>query len=139
MTDESVVTVESRDISALPLSVRVLHVIRFKVISFHLFHHIYYPTMPIHFKVASHDHPEPLDFECVSHLQITKPEDLLTNARTTRCAELLQSSFVKEVDLSNVFGTTNGFVDAVTSAYNRHHHLIFKFVDLLRTMSMDLY
>ena len=83
--------------------------------------------MPVHFTVASHG-AQP--FERVNHL--TKPEELLTEAGTTRCAELLQSSFVsKEVDLSTVFGTTNGFVDTVTSAYNRHHHLIFKFVDLL--------
>ena len=91
-------------------------------------------TMPIHFKVASHD-AQP--FERVSHL--TKPEELLTQARTTRCAELLQSSFVgKGVDLSTVFGTANGFVDTVTTAYNRHHHLIFKFVDLLH-VSLILY
>ena len=83
--------------------------------------------MPVHFTVASHD-AQP--FERVSHL--TKPEELLTNAGTTRCAELLQSSFVgKGVDLSTVFGTTNGFVNTVTSAYNMHHHLIFKFVNLL--------
>ena len=90
--------------------------------------------MPVHFTVASHDS---LPIERASHL--TKVEELLIRSGKTRCAELLQSSFVKEVDLSNVFGTTNGFVDAVTSAYNRHHHLIFKFVDLLPTMSMDLY
>jgi hypothetical protein len=80
--------------------------------------------MPVHFTVVSHD-AQPI--ERVSHL--TKPEELLTKAR---CAELLQSSFVnKGVDLSTVFGTTNGFVHTVTTAYNRHHHLIFKFVDLL--------
>jgi hypothetical protein len=85
--------------------------------------------MPVHFKVASHD-AQP--FERVSDL--TKPEELLNNARArrTQCAELLQSSFDnKGVDLSTVFRTANGFVDTVTSAYNRHHHLIFKFVDLL--------
>ena len=81
--------------------------------------------MPVYFTVASHD------FKRVGH--ITKPEELLTtNAKTTPCAELLQSSFVnKGVDLSTVFGTANGFVDTVTSAYNGHHHLIFKFVNFL--------
>lgn len=84
--------------------------------------------MPVHFKVASHD-AEP--FKRVSNL--TKPEDLLTNARTTRCAELLQSSLAnKGVDLSTVFTTANGFVNTVTSAYNTHHHLTFRFVNLLR-------
>ena len=80
--------------------------------------------MPIHFTVASHD-SQP--FESVNHL--TKPEELLTNTGTTQCTELLQSSFSnKEVDLSTVFGTANGFVDTVLTAYNEHHHLIFKFV-----------
>jgi len=83
--------------------------------------------MPVHFTVASHD-AQP--FKRVSHL--TNPQELLTAARTTRCAELLQSSLVgKGVDLSTVFNTTNGFVDTVTSAYNGHHHLIFKFVNCL--------
>jgi len=78
--------------------------------------------MPVHFKVASHD-AQP--FKRVSHL--TKPEELLAKAGTTQCAELLQSSFAsKGVDISTVFGTTNGFVDTVTTAYNRHHHLILK-------------
>ena len=83
--------------------------------------------MPVHFKVASHD---ARPFERVNNL--TKAEELLRNAGTTQCAELLQSSFVgKGVDLSTVFRTTNGFVDSVTSAYNGHHHLTFKFVNLL--------
>ena len=83
--------------------------------------------MPVHFKVASHD-ADP--FEKVS--EVTKPEDLLSKVGTARCAELLQSSFVnKGVDLSTAFGTANGFVDTVTTAYNRHHHLILKFVNLL--------
>ena len=83
--------------------------------------------MPIHFTVASHD-SQP--FESVNHL--TKPEELLTNAGTTPCAELLQSSFVnKGVDISTVFGTANGFVDTVITAYNGHHHLILKFAKLL--------
>ena len=94
--------------------------------------------MPVHFKVASHD-AEPFKFERFCHL--TKPEDLLTNARTTRCAELLQSSFAnKGVDLSSVFSKTNGFVNTVTTAYNSHHHLIFKFVNLLpRACFIDLF
>ena len=82
--------------------------------------------MPIHFTVASHD-AQPLGR--ASHLQ--KPEELLIRSGKTQCAELLQSSVSKGVDLSTVFGTTNGFVDTVTSAYNRHHHLIFKFDNLL--------
>jgi hypothetical protein len=83
--------------------------------------------MPVHFKVASHD-AQP--FERVSHL--TKPEELLAKAGTTQCAELLQSSFAsKGVDISTVFDTTNGFVDTVTTAYNKHHHLILKFANLL--------
>jgi hypothetical protein len=92
--------------------------------------------MPVHFKISSHD-AQP--FERVSHL--TKPEELLTtNAKTTPCAELLQSSFAnKGVDLSTVFSTANGFVDTVTTAYNRHHHLIFKFVNLLRVSVIDLH
>ena len=92
--------------------------------------------MPVHFTVASHD-AQP--FERVNHLK--KPEELLINTGTTKCAELLQSSFVsnlKEVDLSTVFHTTNGFVDTVTSAYNKHHHLILKFVNLLLTF-IDLH
>ena len=83
--------------------------------------------MPVHFTVASHD-AEPFDSERVNHL--TKPEELLTKAGATQCAELLQSSFAKGVDFSTVFGTGNGFVDTVTSAYNRHNHLIFKFANL---------
>ena len=80
--------------------------------------------MPVHFKVASHKAER---FERVSHL--TKPEELLIKEGKTPCAELLQSSFVsKGVDLSSVFRTTNGFVDTVITAYNHHHHLIFKFV-----------
>jgi hypothetical protein len=82
--------------------------------------------MPAHFTVASHD-AQPI--ERASHLQ--KPEELLIRSGKTVCAKLLQSSFGQEVDLSNVFGTTNGFVSTVTTAYNRHHHLIFKFVNLL--------
>ena len=83
--------------------------------------------MPVHFKVASHNAQ---CFEKVSHLK--KPEELLVRGGKTRCAELLQSSFVGEgVDLSAVFGTANGFVDTVMTAYNRHHHLIFKFVTTL--------
>ena len=83
--------------------------------------------MPIHFAVASHD-AQP--FERAGHL--TKLEELLIRRGKTRCAELLQSSFVsKGVDLSTVFRTTNGFVDSITSAYNGHHHLTFRFVDLL--------
>jgi hypothetical protein len=90
--------------------------------------------MPVHFKVASHD-AQP--FERVSHL--TKPEELLVKAGTTQCAELLQSSFVsKGVDISTVFGTTNGFVNTVTTAYNKHHHLILKFANLLACI-IDLY
>ena len=90
--------------------------------------------MPVHFTVASHD---ARPFEKVSHL--TKPEELLTNAGTTPCAELLQSSFVsKEVDISTVFGTTNGFVDTIITAYNRHHHLILKFAKFLACI-IDLY
>jgi len=78
--------------------------------------------MPVHFKVASHKAER---FESVSHLR--KPEELLIREGETRCAELLQSSFVsKEADLSTVFGTANGFVDTVLKAYNEHHHLIFK-------------
>ena len=83
--------------------------------------------MPVHFTVASHD---ALPLERVSHLK--KPEDLLIRSGQTKCVELLQSSVSKGVDLSTVFGTANGFVDTVTSAYNRHHHLIFRFVNLLR-------
>ena len=83
--------------------------------------------MPVHFTVASHD---ARPFERVNHL--TKPEELLTNARITPCAELLQSSFAsKGVDISTVFGTANGFVDTVITAYNGHHHLILKFAKLL--------
>ena len=83
--------------------------------------------MPVHFTVASHD---ARPFERVNHL--TKPEELLANAGTTPCAELLQSSFVnKGVDISTVFGTANGFVDTVITAYNGHHHLILKFAKLL--------
>ena len=83
--------------------------------------------MPVHFKVASHD-AQPI--ERASHL--TKPEELLAKTRTPRCAGLLRSSFVsKGVDLSTVFYTTDGFVNTVTTAYNSHHHLIFKFVNPL--------
>ena len=82
--------------------------------------------MPVHFTVASHD-AQP--FERVNH--VTKPEELLTKAGTTPCAELLQSSFVnKGVDISTVFGTNNGFVDTVVTAYNSHHHLVLKFANL---------
>ena len=91
----------------------------------------HYITMPVHFKVASHD-AQPI--ERASHL--TKPEELLAKTRTPRCAGLLQSSFVsKGVDLSTVFYTTNGFVNTVTTAYNSHHHLIFKFVNILHVSS----
>jgi hypothetical protein len=87
--------------------------------------------MPVHFTVASHD-AQPFE----TNNRFTKPEDLLTNRRITRCAELLQSSFVnKGVDFSTVFGTANGFVYTVTTAYNRHHHLIFKFVNILHVHS----
>jgi hypothetical protein len=82
--------------------------------------------MPVHFTVASHN-AQPIEG---ASGRITKLEDLLR--KTTPCAELLQSSFVRKgVDLSTVFRTSNGFVDTVTSAYNKHHHLIFKFVNLL--------
>ena len=91
--------------------------------------------MPVHFTVASHDAKS---FERVNH--ITKPEELLTKAGTTPCAELLQSSFVgKGVDISTVFGTTNGFVDTVITAYNRHHHLILKFVNLFLACIIDFH
>ena len=83
--------------------------------------------MPTHFTVVYHD-AQPVE----GTSRITKPEDLLRRTTRLGCAELLQSSFVsKGVDLSTVFGTTNGFVNTVTSAYNKHHHLIFKFVNLL--------
>ena len=63
---------------------------------------------------------------------LTKPEELLTNAGTTLCAELLQSSFDgRGVDISTVIGTTNGFVDTVITACNGHHHLVLKFAKLL--------
>ena len=64
---------------------------------------------------------------------LTKPEELLTtNAGTTPCADLRQCSFVTNgVDISTVFGTTNGFVDTVITAYNGHHHLVLKFAKLL--------
>jgi hypothetical protein len=64
---------------------------------------------------------------------LTKPEELLTNAGTTPCAELLQCSFVtRGVDISTVFGRTNhGFVDTVITAYNGHHHLVLMFAKLL--------
>ena len=79
--------------------------------------------MPVHFTVASHD-AQPL--QKVSNF--TRPEALLSSAKATPCAELLQSSFAgKGVDLSTVFGTSNGFVNTVTTAYNKHHHLILKF------------
>ena len=81
--------------------------------------------MPVHFTVASHD-AQP--FGGASYLK--KPEELLIRGGKTQCAELLQSSFAKGVDFSTVFGTGNGFVDTVTSAYNRHNHLIFKFANL---------
>ena len=85
------------------------------------------PKTPVHFTVASHD-AQP--FERVNHL--TKPEELLTNAGTTPGTELLQSSFVtRGVDISTVFGTANGFVDTVITAYNGHHHLVLKFANLL--------
>ena len=87
--------------------------------------------MPVHFRVASH---KAQPFKGVSHLRVTKPEELLTKAGTTKCAELLQSSFVSkgsEVDLSTVFSTANGFVNTVITAYNGHHHLVFKSVNLL--------
>jgi hypothetical protein len=88
--------------------------------------------MPVHFKVASHD-AQPT--EGASNLQ--KPEQLLIKAGKTQCAELLQSSLVgKEVDLSTVFYTTNGFVDTVTSAYNHHHHLILKFANIFLHVSL---
>ena len=83
--------------------------------------------MPVHFTVASHD-AQPFQ----SFNDLTNPEDLLTNAGTTPCAELLQSSFIsRRLDMSMVSGTTNGFVDTVITAYNRHHHLILKFAKLL--------
>ena len=83
--------------------------------------------MPVHFTVASHDAQPFQRFN-----RLTKPEELLTDAGTTPCVELLQSSFVsKGVDISMVSGTTNGFVDTVITAYNRHHHLILKFANLL--------
>jgi hypothetical protein len=63
--------------------------------------------MPVHFTVASHE-AQPIERAS----RLTKPEGLPTNRRITRCAELLQSSFVgKGVDLSTVFGTASGFVD----------------------------
>ena len=64
---------------------------------------------------------------------LTKPEELLlTNAGTTPCADLRQCSFVtRGVDISTVFGRTNGFVDTVITAYNGHHHLVLKFAKLL--------
>ena len=84
--------------------------------------------MPVHFKVASHD-SEPFEFIRFNDTRLTKPEELLTRARTTKCAELLQSSFSnKEIDFSSVDSSRGGFVHTVTTAYNRHHHLIFKSV-----------
>ena len=76
--------------------------------------------MPVH-QIASHD-AEPI--EKISNL--TKPEDLLTR-------ELLQSSFAnKGADMSTVFSTANGFVNTITSAYNR---LILKFVNLVVSLT----
>jgi hypothetical protein len=71
----------------------------------------------------------------------TKPEELLDStwgikAKPKICAELLQSSFVgKELELSIVLGTANGFVDTVRSAYNGHHHLTLRFVKILDPFS----
>ena len=79
--------------------------------------------MPVH-QIASHD-AEPI--EKISNL--TKPEDLLTR-------ELLQSSFAnKGADMSTVFSTANGFVNTITSAYNTHHRLILKFVNLVVSLT----
>ena len=65
------------------------------------FRYLYFPIMPVHFKVASHWHDaEPISFSG-NDARLTKPEELLTRSRTTNCAELLQSSFSnKEVDFS---------------------------------------
>ncbi|KAF8803973.1 hypothetical protein BYT27DRAFT_7225460 [Phlegmacium glaucopus] len=84
--------------------------------------------MPVHFKVASHDAQSVRGPKTNSP---TMPEELLgrtwgVKAKTTRCAELLQSSFVNKGSLANVLGRNNGFVDTVTLAYNEHHHLIIR-------------
>ncbi|KAF8817143.1 hypothetical protein BYT27DRAFT_7247691 [Phlegmacium glaucopus] len=85
--------------------------------------------MPVHFTVASHD-AWPVNLTATSN-SITKPEELLHRTwgvnLETRCAELLQSSFVNNgSDLSNVLDKANGFVETVTLAYNEHHHLTIR-------------
>jgi hypothetical protein len=96
-------------------------------------------SMPFHFTVASHD-AQPV--KALGTLKRpTKPEELLDStwgikAKPVICAELLQSSFAgKELELFTVLGTANGFVDTVRSAYNGHHHLTLRFVNLFDPFS----
>ncbi|KAF8152210.1 hypothetical protein B0H34DRAFT_677611 [Crassisporium funariophilum] len=83
--------------------------------------------MPVHFTVASHA-SNPVELPPGTH--VTTPDELLhtswgIQAKTTRSAEMLQTSFVKRHDAS-VCALNNGFVDTVTMAYSNHHHLILR-------------
>jgi hypothetical protein len=88
-----------------------------------------FSTMPVHFTVATHD-ANMVEKTYVPPLKT--PDDLLHNtwgvkAKTTKSAELLQSSLAKR-DFSTILPERNGFVDTVMAAYNGHHHLVIRFV-----------
>ncbi|KAF8152211.1 hypothetical protein B0H34DRAFT_663705 [Crassisporium funariophilum] len=83
--------------------------------------------MPVHFTVASHKSNPVAD---LPGTRITTPDELLHKSwgvqqTTIRNAEMLQSSFVKRDDAS-VWALNNGFVNIVTAAYSKHHHLILR-------------
>ncbi|KAF9525534.1 hypothetical protein CPB83DRAFT_818495 [Crepidotus variabilis] len=88
--------------------------------------------MPVTFKVASHP-AEPVESKSIAVYK--EVEDFVQKTWGTdrpvrgkkKVKEVLQSSFSvsKEpaVDLTSVLSRSNGFVDTVIDAYNRHHHL----------------
>jgi hypothetical protein len=56
------------------------------------------------------------------------------------CQEVLQASFASESkgdsDLKNIMSIgSGGIVDVSVGAYNRHHHLVLRYVRLLRPLT----
>ncbi|EIW74183.1 hypothetical protein CONPUDRAFT_170209 [Coniophora puteana RWD-64-598 SS2] len=59
----------------------------------------------------------------------TAPETILRSAcakQHEQCAELLQSSFGREIDIANIIPQKNGFVHAAIEAYSHHRALVVR-------------
>ncbi|OAL53051.1 hypothetical protein IQ07DRAFT_585032 [Pyrenochaeta sp. DS3sAY3a] len=83
--------------------------------------------MPITIKTAQH---EAYLIDTTYKKTASHPKEILNRVHSQRHGNLLQSSFDDDDMPPSISADRNGFVHAVTEAYNHHHHLVIRPEDI---------